>query len=134
MTNQLLVDTNIVSFAFKGDSRIQLYQTALNTNELFISIITLAELRVWSTLHNWQKTRQLQLDAYIEHTFSLVGISSNLAQEWANVIVACRRQGRPISSEDAWIAATSLALNIPLVTHNPKDFAFIRNLDLVTFA
>ncbi|NEP13006.1 MAG: type II toxin-antitoxin system VapC family toxin [Symploca sp. SIO2C1] len=34
--------------------------------------------------------------------------------------------------QDAWIAATALRHDLPLVTHNIKDFVGISNLQLVT--
>jgi predicted nucleic acid-binding protein len=33
---------------------------------------------------------------------------------------------------DAWTAAVALALNAPLVTHNPTDYAIVEGLMLVT--
>lgn len=34
--------------------------------------------------------------------------------------------------EDAWIAATALQYELPLVTHNPTDFEDIEKLEIVT--
>ncbi|MGA3072952.1 MAG: hypothetical protein ABSG56_04590 [Bryobacteraceae bacterium] len=45
-----------------------------------------------------------------------------------------RAQGRPISSSDAWIAATALVLPTPLVTNNPKDYCHLDNLQLISAA
>jgi len=35
-------------------------------------------------------------------------------------------------SQDAWIAATALRHDLPLATHNIKDFVGISNLRLIT--
>jgi predicted nucleic acid-binding protein len=43
-----------------------------------------------------------------------------------------RRQGRPIQTADAWIAATALHLGVPLVTHNPADYAGVSGLTVLT--
>jgi tRNA(fMet)-specific endonuclease VapC len=42
---------------------------------------------------------------------------------------SARRNGRPISAADAWVAATALHLDVPLVTHNKSDFL---GVDLLT--
>ncbi len=39
-------------------------------------------------------------------------------------------KGYPIADTDAWIAATALRYNIPLVTHNVKHFIPAQNLGL----
>jgi tRNA(fMet)-specific endonuclease VapC len=46
----------------------------------------------------------------------------------------CDRKGRPIGFADAWIAATALNLNIPLVSHNAKDYEAIDALMVITAA
>jgi predicted nucleic acid-binding protein len=43
-----------------------------------------------------------------------------------------RRQGRPIQTADAWIAATALHLNVPLVTHNPHDYRGVIGLTVLS--
>ena len=43
-----------------------------------------------------------------------------------------QRRNRPISVPDALIAATALAYELPLVTHNARDFAGIDGLQLIT--
>ena len=42
------------------------------------------------------------------------------------------RSAQPIALDDAWIAATAHAHSLPLMTHNPTDFAGILGLELVT--
>ena len=44
------------------------------------------------------------------------------------------RQGRPIQTADAWIAATALRLDVPLVTNNQKDYASVAGLTVLTVA
>jgi predicted nucleic acid-binding protein len=45
-----------------------------------------------------------------------------------------REKGRPITFADTWIAAAALQLNVPLVTHNARDYAGIQNLAVLTSA
>jgi predicted nucleic acid-binding protein len=48
------------------------------------------------------------------------------------VRAAGRSAGRPIERQDAWIAATALYLDLPLVTHNARHFASVPGLQLIT--
>ena len=57
----LLVDTNIVSYLLKGDSRALLYKPYLQGNELAISLMTVAELLQWSEMQGWGSKRIAQL-------------------------------------------------------------------------
>lgn len=40
--------------------------------------------------------------------------------------------GLPMSPQDAWVAATALRYNLPLVTHDPDDFQQIAGLIVIT--
>jgi predicted nucleic acid-binding protein len=46
----------------------------------------------------------------------------------------CRGKGHPIENADAWIAATALALGVPLLTHDPADYAAVDGLKVITEA
>ncbi len=48
----LIVDTDVVSFTFKKDSRSVLYESHLAGNFLIISFMTLAELKLWTLKNN----------------------------------------------------------------------------------
>jgi predicted nucleic acid-binding protein len=43
-------------------------------------------------------------------------------------------QGRVIGTADAWIAATALLNNVPLVSHNRRDFEKVTGLKLISEA
>jgi predicted nucleic acid-binding protein len=51
---------------------------------------------------------------------------------WAEVTWEARRKGRPIQPADAWIAASALHYQVPLITHNAGDFAVIAGLEVLT--
>jgi tRNA(fMet)-specific endonuclease VapC len=61
----LVVDTDIVSFFFKGDSRAQLYRESLAGHLLVVSFMTVAELDRWALARNWGARRQAALDQHL---------------------------------------------------------------------
>ncbi|NER49947.1 MAG: type II toxin-antitoxin system VapC family toxin [Symploca sp. SIO1A3] len=127
----LLIDTDIASFIFKGSDYADPYLPLLRDQELALSFMTVAELFQWAILRQWGDLRLLQLEQYLSN-YLVIPVDPPLCRKWAEV--RCNRQntGRPISSQDAWIAATALRHDLPLVTHNIKDFVGISNLQLVT--
>jgi predicted nucleic acid-binding protein len=93
--------------------------------------MTLAELHRWALERNWGQQRRSALEAHVAR-FTLFPYDPDLCRWWAAVTVEARRRGRPIQAADAWIAATALLYGIPLVTHNPSDYAGVPGLTLIS--
>ncbi len=129
----VLLDTNIVSFLLKEDSRAQSYASYLENRRLAISFMTVAELFQWAAIRKWGAHRTGQLEASLRN-YIILPFDIALCRLWGEIRAQCRVAGRPISSQDAWIAATSLQHGLPLVTHNPTDFEIIEELELITTA
>lgn len=66
--------------------------------------------------------------------FVIVPSSRDLVLKWAEIMVAARRAGRRLETADAWIAATAVLYDAPLVTHNASDYAGVPGLKLITEA
>jgi predicted nucleic acid-binding protein len=47
-------------------------------------------------------------------------------------MVEARSQGRRIEVADAWIAATALLYDAPLVTNNPGDYVGVATIKLLS--
>lgn len=100
--------------------------------EIAISVATLAELHFGVLVAKDDVTRQLRLRrlGVIEATFQPVPIDATVARAFAAVAHAVKAAGRQPRARtmDLWIAATALALEIPLYTRNLKDFEGLQNL------
>jgi tRNA(fMet)-specific endonuclease VapC len=129
----VVVDTDVVSYLFKRDTRSALYQPHLDGRLLLISFMTLAELDRWVWERGWGTARRDSLAAHLRN-FTVYPYDRALCRRWAQVSFAARRNGRPIQCADAWIAATALLYDAPLLTHNPKDFRGVAGLDLISAA
>jgi len=127
----LLLDTDVVSFLFKRDTRAERYLPLLANHLLIVSFMTVAELDRWALAHEWGEPRRTALDAHIRR-FIIHPFDRDLCRTWAKVIDMRRRQGRPIQCADAWIAATALHHDWPLVTHNAQDYLGINELKLLS--
>jgi predicted nucleic acid-binding protein len=95
--------------------------------------MTLAEMRQGALDANWGRRKCDVLETYLAD-FSVLHSDSLLCSTWAGVRNESMRKGRPISSADAWIAATAIVLSSPLVTNNPKDYSHLDNLQLISAA
>ena len=56
-----IVDTDVVSMLFKGDTRALAYRRHVTGRLLGISVMTLAELERWSLERGWGSKRKLEL-------------------------------------------------------------------------
>ena len=125
----VVLDTDIVSFLFKSDTRAQTYLPLLQDRQWFISFMTEAELEQWALLANWSEKRVDWLRLFLSH-FVVVPSSHDLVLKWAEAMVGARRNGRRIETADAWIAATALLYDVPLLTHNKADYLGVPGLQL----
>ena len=127
----LVVDTDVVSFLYKRDTRAELYRSHLNDPPFIISFMTLAELRSWMRHRNWGPARRQRLERYLQR-YQLIYASDELCEFWAQATDSARRNGRPISAADAWVAATALMENVSLVTHNRSDYEGVAGLSIIS--
>jgi tRNA(fMet)-specific endonuclease VapC len=124
-----LLDTNIVSYIIKGHTLATRYQPHLVGHTLAVCAMTVAELRQWSLFHGWGPAKIATLDSILA-IYLILNADRAVAEQWAAVRYA--RRAQPISVDDAWIAATALAYQIELVTHNARDFQNIPGLTIIT--
>ncbi len=127
----LVLDTDVCSFFFKRDSRAEQYRPHLVGHTPCLSFQTVAELYQWAEINNWGQKRRAKLDQWLP-TFVILPYDNETALAWAKIRAERRKQGRPISATDAWIAASALRYNCPLITHNVADYLHIANLTLIT--
>ena len=90
-----------------------------------------AELEQGALLSNWQAKRVEWLRIFLGR-FAIVPSSHDLILKWAEVMVAARRAGRRLETADAWIAATAVLYDAPLITHNANDYLGAPGLHLIT--
>jgi tRNA(fMet)-specific endonuclease VapC len=129
--NAAVVDTDVVSMMFKGDSRAGRYTVYVAGRLLGISFMTLAELDRWSLDRNWGTARRAELERYLGK-YPVLPATRELCSAWARVAWEARRKGRPIQTADAWIAASALHYQVPLITHNAGDYMMISGLEILT--
>lgn len=53
MVDRVVVDTDVISFVFKGDSRAASYAGALAGKQIVVSFMTVAELKRWAIKKRW---------------------------------------------------------------------------------
>ena len=127
----LVVDTDVVSFLYKRDTRAELYRPHLTSPPFIISFMTLAELRSWMRHRNWGTARRQRLERYLQR-YQMVYATDTLCTYWAEATDSARRNGRPIGAADAWMAATALLQNVPLVTHNRIHYVGVEGLTVIS--
>ena len=93
--------------------------------------MTEAELEQWVLLANAKRIDWLRI---FLAKFGIIPSSHDLVMEWAEVMVAARRAGRRLETADAWIAATAVLYDAPLITHNASDYGGVPGLEVITEA
>jgi predicted nucleic acid-binding protein len=124
-----LLDTNVISESAKPrpDAGVMSWLETVNEDEVFLSVITLAELR-----HGVERmpasARRTALDEWVTDALParfanrLLPIDPATADQWGRTIARGQAAGRPLSAMDGFIAATAEQHRLTLVTRNVSDF------------
>ena len=125
----IVLDTSVVSFIFKGDSRARYYQRRIRDQRAFVSFQTVEEQWYGAYARGWGGRRKNELARHLEQ-YEIVWPSPELVEICASLRAECRSAGREIQVADAWVAATALMLKCPLASHD-GDFKDIPDLVLI---
>jgi predicted nucleic acid-binding protein len=128
---KIIIDTNIVSYMMRGGPEAKVYASHLKGKLIAISFITVGELYYGAEKGNWEQKRRLKLETALKN-YVVIPYDHEIAKQYGKVLAERQRLGRPISFNDAWIAACAIRHGAPLVTHNGKDFESISGLQIIT--
>lgn len=129
----LVVDTDVISYVFKGDTRGALYEQHLQDSALLVSFMTVAELEYWALARNWGQATRQRMQQHLSG-YTQIMPDSEMCRLWAGIYFSVNSVGRKISVQDAWIAATAISYQVPLVTHNRKDYSAVNGLTVISEA
>ena|SRR5438270_2146746 len=130
-TTLVVVDTDVISFLFKNHSLAPAYQAIVAGRPLPVSLISRAEIEYGMEAKNWGSSRRELMHRFLGRFTPLLP-DIETARIWAEIKNSCARKGRPITFADAWIAAAAVQLNVPLVTHNGRDYTAVDGLTILS--
>ena len=137
MSSGFLLDTNVLSELMRERPAAAVVDWfALNTHvAMYTSTITQAEILTGIALLPTGKRRTslaVAAEQMFEQDFAenCLAFDTAAAKNYAVLVAARTRQGQPISTEDAQIAAIALAAGLAVATRNIKDFENIDSLML----
>lgn len=138
MSRGFLLDTNVLSELmceqpaaavldwFSQNTRVSMQTSSITQAEILTGI---------ALLPNSKRRTALAVAAEQMFEEDFVGLclpfDAVAAKTYAVIVATRTRQGQPISTEDAQIAAIALAAGLTVVTRNIKDFDNIDGLPLV---
>ncbi|MEX0812282.1 MAG: type II toxin-antitoxin system VapC family toxin [Chitinophagales bacterium] len=116
--DKVLLDSNIIIYA----TRNKALRNKLSSFRLLVSEISRLEVFGY---FNLEPDEELALELFFKN-ISPVNISTAVINEAILI-----RKGKSISTADAIIAASAKNFNIPLYTHNTKDFKHIKDIVVI---
>ena len=123
-----LLDTNVVSELVKPkpDDRVRHWIEETNESILFLSVLTLGEIRngvqrLRSGRRRGRLESWLQVDLPSRFQDRILPIDSAIADRWGRVSAIAAAKGKPVPVIDGLLAATAIHHNLTLVTRNSSD-------------
>ena len=128
---KIFVDSNYVIDYLRGRAYTKDLIEKIKHKELeaHISAVTVFELHVGALLSNDPRKRFEEIELLLNWV-KVVDIDKEIMYIAAKIHVDLRRRGLTVGIEDIIIAATSISVNIALLTDNKKHFANIHGLRL----
>lgn len=125
---RIIIDTNFYT-AFKRNEAdaVQLLQSA---DVIGINTVILGELLAGFRCGNKERQNRHELDEFLDSPrLVLLAVDEETADFYAQVFAELRQLGRPIPSNDLWLAASALQHGLALATYD-EHFSAISGLRL----
>ena len=123
----ILLDTNILIYLSKGEEKYIQFIETLKEKKLAISIFTYMELLVG----NKNNEDFLSLSKSLK-SFNIIDFNKDIANIAINYLQIREKESlRDPKFINILIPSTAILYSLPLMTNNPKNFSFFRNLNLI---
>jgi len=125
----LLIDTNIYTYAFNGDAEV--IKVLQRAQKISICSISIGELLSGFKAGSKEIKNREELEEFLDSPrVQLHIIDEDTAEFYAEIQNGLRRKGKPIPTNDIWIASIALQHGLKLYT-NDQHFKFVPGLVLV---
>ncbi len=112
---RILLDTSAYS-AFMG-GHPEVLQALQEADEIYLSPIVLGELQAGFQKGTQTKKNQKELETFLDSPrVILLSLDSETAERYAVILNALWRIGKPIPTNDLWIAASAMQQGLTLLT------------------
>lgn len=127
--NRLLIDTNIYSNLLKGEKEI--FAILQKTNEIGIASISIGELLSGFKGGSKEQQNRKELEEFLDSPrVTVYSIDEFTADFYAEILHGLRKTGKPIPTNDIWIAATAFQYGLKLYSKD-EHFKYIAGLSLL---
>ncbi len=125
-----IIDTDILSFYFKGDSKVidQFNNDLKEFDQINISIITYHEILASSKFKKAQKKIQ-EFEEFVANN-NIIYLSEESAKRSGDFYADLRQKGITVGTSDLLIAGIALDNSLTLFTNNEKHFEPIKGLKI----
>jgi len=124
-----LIDTNIYAYALKGDTGV--IEVLREADEIGFSVISIGELLSGFRLGGKEQKNRKELEQFLDSPRVVVyPIDEETAEFYAQVLDNLRKIGKPVPTNDIWIAAVAFQNGLKLFTKD-NHFQAIAGLYLV---
>jgi predicted nucleic acid-binding protein len=112
---RVLIDTSAYSQFLRGNSKVKdVIQAA---SHLYLSVVALGELRAGFQMGNQAERNERQLSAFLASPrVSVIPIDDETTPFYAEIYRSLRSEGKPIPSNDLWIAACAMQHGLTLLS------------------
>ncbi len=121
------LDTNTLIYFFKGLGNVSNRLLSTSPAEIAIPALVIFELEVGIGKSTSPRKRKSQLQELMS-LVSIIPFGQSEAKCAAGIRIKLEKQGIPIDPYDILIAASALANNSTLVTHNKREFERVEGL------
>jgi len=123
-----LLDTSAYSKLRLG--RAAVIDRLVEASTILVPVVVLGELAAGFRRGRRFKDNMARLDEFLaEPDVRVVPIDRPIGNLYGQLVASLRERGRPIPTNDIWIAACALAYRAQVVTYD-RDFEYVNDLDL----
>lgn len=126
-----MIDTNICIYYMKGRYGLDSKFNSVDVDSLYISEITLAELKYGVANSASPERNNLVLSNFLSG-IQILPIFDGL-DTFANEKARLRKEGRPVDDFDLLIGSSAIANDLTLVTNNEKHFDRLTGIKMINW-
>ncbi|MCD6137270.1 MAG: type II toxin-antitoxin system VapC family toxin [Deltaproteobacteria bacterium] len=126
---RILIDTNIYSYALKGDEEV--VELLSKVDEIGFSVVSIGELLAGFKGGTKERKNREELEEFLDSPrVTVYPVDEETAEFYSDIFARLKRSGTPIPTNDMWIAAIAFQNGLKLYTKD-MHFQSIQGLSLV---